>query len=108
MKYIIDNDTSEYQYLLSFFKNRLYAGINNENELINYVYNEPFYTPIFNYYNTAFNSKINKFNIYRLNLTKTFILDTYIYKSDLSRATYSSKKTNLNKISQILYIRLKA
>ena len=94
----MDNDTSEYQYLLSFFKNRVYAGINNENELINYAYNEPFYISIFSHRNAAFNTKINKFNIYRLNFTKTPILDTYIYKSDLSRVTYSGIKVSFNKI----------
>ena len=56
---MVDNDTSEYQYLSSFSKNGLYAGTNNENESVNYVYNEPFYTPIFNHRNTAFNAEIN-------------------------------------------------
>ena len=96
--YIIDSDTSEYQYLSFFSKNKLYAGTNNENESVNYAYNEPFYIFIFNHRNTAFNTKMNKFNTYRLNLTKTLTLDTYIYKSDLSRITYSGIKANLNKI----------
>ena len=96
--YMVNNNTFKYQYLLSFFKDKLYAGINNENELINYAYNEPFYTLIFSYRNIVFNAKINKFNIYKLNLTKILILDTYIYKLDLSRATYSGIETNFNKI----------
>ena len=95
---MVDSDTSKYQYLLSFSKDGLYAGINNENELVNYVYNEPFYILIFSYRNIAFNAKINKFNVYKLNLTKILILDIYIYKSDLSRAIYSDIKTNLNKV----------
>ena len=41
---------------------------------------------------------INKFNIYRSSFTKTPILDTYIYKLDLSRVTYSGIKINPNKI----------
>ena len=94
----MDSNTSEYQYLLSFFKNRLYTGTNNKNESINYAYNEPSYIPIFNHRNTAFNTEIDKFNIYRLSFTKIFILDTYIYKSDLSRIIYSNIKINLNKI----------
>ena len=94
----MDSDTSEYQYLLSFFKDGLYIGISNENESVNYTYNEPFYTPIFSYRNVVFNTKINKFNIYRLSFTKIFILNTHIYKSDLSRAIYSGIKTNLNKV----------
>ena len=95
---MVNSDTSKYQYLLFSFKDGLYAGTNNENESINYAYNEPFYIFIFNYRNTAFNIKIDKFNIYRLSLTKTFILDTHIYESDLSRATYSGIKTNFNKV----------
>ena len=95
---MVNNNTSKCQYSLSFSKNRLYAGINNENESINYAYNEPFYIPIFNHRNTVFNVKINKFNIYKLNLTKIFILDTHIYKSDLSRAIYLDIKINFNKI----------
>ena len=95
---MMDSDTSEYQYLSSFSKNRLYAGINNEDELVNYAYNELFYIPIFNHRNIAFNVKINKFNIYSLNLTKTPILDTHIYKSDLSRVIYSGIEVNFNKI----------
>ena len=96
--YIVNNNTSEYQYLLSFSKNRLYAGTNNKDESINYAYNEPFYTFIFNYRNAVFNAKINKFNIYKLSLTKIPIPDTYIYKSDPNRITYSSIKANFNKI----------
>ena len=96
--YMIDNNTFKYYYLSSFSEDGFYAGINNENELINYVYNEPFYISIFNYRNVVFNIKINKFNIYRLNFTKTPILDIYIYKSDLSRVTYSGIKININKI----------
>ena len=95
---MVNSNTSEYQYLSSFSKNRFYVDINNENELINYAYNEPFYTFIFNYRNTAFNIKIDKFNIYKLSLTKIPISDTYIYKSDLNRVTYSGIKINLNKI----------
>ena len=95
---MVNSDTSEYQYSSSFSKNRLYVGINNENESVNYAYNEPFYTFIFSHRNATFNTKIDKFNIYRLSLTKTPIPDTYIYKSDLSRVTYSSIKTNFNKI----------
>ena len=95
---MVDSDTSKCQYLLSFFKNGLYAGINNEDELVNYVYNESFYTPIFSYRNIAFNAEINKFNIYRLSFTKTFILDIHIYKLDLSRATCSGIKVSFNKI----------
>ena len=95
---MVNSDTSEYQYLSFFSKDGLYTGINDENELINYAYNEPFYIPIFSYRNTAFNIKINKFNIYRLSLTKTSISDTYIYKLDLNRATYSGIKTNFNTI----------
>ena len=95
---MVNNNKSEYQYLSSFFKNGLYADIDDENELANYAYNEPFYTSIFNYRNTAFNTKINKFNAYKLSLTKIFILDIYIFKSDLSRVTYSGIKINPNKI----------
>ena len=96
--YMVNSDTSEYQYSASFSKNRLYTDTNNKNESVNYVYNEPFYILIFSHRNTAFNIKINKFNIYRLSFTKTFILDIYIYKSDLSRVTCSGIKINLNKI----------
>ena len=99
---MIDSNTSEYQYSSSFFKNGLYTGINNEDESANYAYNEPFYTLIFSYRNTAFNTEINKFNIYRLNFTKTPTLDTYIYKSDLNRITYSGIKISFNKIIQAL------
>ena len=95
---MIDNNTSECQYLSSFSKNRLYTGINNKDELINYAYNEPFYTFIFSYRNTVFNTEIDKFNIYKLSLTKIPILDIYIYKLDLSRVIYSGIKANLNKI----------
>ena len=95
---MINNNTSECQYLSSFFKDRLYAGINNEDELANYVYNEPFYTFIFNYRNAVFNTKIDKFNIYRSSLTKTPTSDIHIYKSDLSRVTCSGIKINLNKV----------
>ena len=96
--YIINSDTSECQYLSSFSKNRFYVDTSDEDELVNYVYNESFYVSIFSHRNTAFKIEIDKFNIYILSLTKTFILDTYIYKLDLSRATYSGIKTNLNKI----------
>ena len=65
---MVDSDTSEYQYLLSSSKDGLYAGIGDEDESVNYAYNEPFYTPIFNHRNAAFNTKIDKFNIYRLSL----------------------------------------
>ena len=51
---------------------------------------------------------MDKFNIYRSILTKTPILDTYIYKSDLSRATCSDIKTNFNKVIQALDIYPKA
>ena len=95
---MVNSDTSEYQYSSSSFKDGLYADTNNEDESINYVYNEPFYTSIFSYRNTAFNIKIDKFNVYRLSLAKTPILDTYIYKSDLNRITYSNIEANLNKI----------
>ena len=81
-----------------FFKDRLYAGTSDKDELTNYAYNEPFYTFIFNYRNAAFNTKINKFNIYRLSLTKISILDIYIYKSDLNQATYSGIKASFNKV----------
>ena len=94
----MDNNTFECQYLSSFSKNSLYAGIGDEDELINYAYNKSFYTPIFSHRNAVFNIEINKFNIYRLNLTKTPILDIYIYKLDLNRVTYSGIKTNFNKI----------
>ena len=95
---MIDSDTSEYQYLSSFSKDGLYTGTNDEDESINYAYNESFYTFIFSYRNTVFNTKINKFNVYRLSLTKTPILNIYIYKSDLSRVTCSGIKISLNKI----------
>ena len=64
--------------MINIMTNGLYIGISDEDELINYVYNEPFYTSIFNYRNTAFNTEIDKFNIYRLNFMKIFILDIYI------------------------------
>ena len=99
---MVNSDTSEYQYSSSFSKNGLYAGTNDEDELVNYAYNEPFYIFIFSYRNTAFNIKMNKFNIYRLNLTKTPILDTYIYKLDLSRVIYSGIKVSFNKVIQAL------
>ena len=95
---MVDSDTSEYQYSSSSSKDGLYTGISNEDESVNYAYNEPFYIPIFSHRNTAFNTKINKFNIYRLSFTKTPILDTYIYKLDLNRVIYSGIKTNPNKI----------
>ena len=95
---MVDSNTSEYQYLLSFSKDGLYAGTNDEDELVNYVYNEPFYILIFSYRNAAFNAKIDKFNIYRSNFTKTPILDTYIYESDLSRVICSGIKASFNKI----------
>ena len=94
--YIVDSDISEYQYLSFFFKDGLYAGTNDKDELINYAYNEPFYISIFSHRNTVFNIKINKFNIYKSNLTKTPISDIYIYKLDLSRVIYSGIKINLN------------
>ena len=106
--YIVDSDTSKYQYSSSFFKNRYYAGICNEDELINYAYNESFYVPIFNHRNAAFNIKIDKFNVYRLSLTKISILDIYIFKLDLSRVIYSDIKINFNKIIQALDIYSKA
>ena len=62
---MVDSDTSECQYSLFSSKDRLYAGTNDENELTNYVYNEPFYTPVFSHRNTAFNTEINKFNTYK-------------------------------------------
>ena len=105
---MVDNNTFEYQYSSSFSKNRLYTGINDEDESTNYAYNETFYTPIFSYRNTAFNTKINKFNVYRLSFTKIPILNIYIYKLDPSRATCSGIKVNLNKIIQILNIYFKA
>ena len=104
---MVNNNTSEYQYLLLSSKNRLYAGINNEDELVNYAYNEPFYTPIFSHRNIVFNIKIDKFNIYKLSSTKTPILYTNIYKLHLSRVIYSGIKANLNKIIQVLNIRPK-
>ena len=85
-------------FIIFFFKDGLYADTNNEDESANYAYNEPFYIPIFSHRNTVFNIKIDKFNAYRSSLTKTFIPDTHIYKSDLSRATCSGIKINLNKI----------
>ena len=94
----MDSDTFEYQYLFSFSKNGFYAGINDENELVYYVYNEFFYAPIFSYRNAAFNTKIDKFNIYKSSLTKTSILDTHIYKLDLSQVAYSGIKANPNKV----------
>ena len=93
---MIDNNTSKYQYLLSFSKNRLYADINNENESVNYAYNESFYTSIFSHRNTAFNAEIDKFNAYRSSLTKTPIPDTHIYESDPSRATCSGTEASSN------------
>ena len=105
---MIDSNTSEYQYLSSFSKNRLYVGISDEDELVNYVYNEPFYIFIFNHRNAVFNIEIDKFNIYKLSLTKTPILDTYIFKLDLSRVICSGIEVNLNKIIQALDIRFKA
>ena len=95
---MVDSDTSECQYLSSFFKDGLYAGTGDEDESANYAYNEPFYTFLFSYRNAAFNTKIDKFNIYKSSLTKTPILDTYIYKLDPSRATCSGIKANFNKI----------
>ena len=95
---MINSDTSECQYLLSSFKDRFYAGTSDKDESVNYAYNEPFYTPIFSHRNAAFNTKIDKFNTYKLNLTKTPILDTHIFKLDLSRATCSGIKINPNKI----------
>ena len=82
----------------SFFKDGLYAGTSDKNELINYAYTEPFYIPIFSYRNAVFNAKINKFNIYKLSLTKTLIPDTYIFKLDLSRVICSGIKANPNKV----------
>ena len=41
---------------------------------------------------------MNKFNIYRLSLTKIPILDIYIYKLDLSRVICSGIEANPNKI----------
>ena len=81
---MMDSNTFEYQYSSSFFKDELYADISDEDESANYVYNESFYISLFSYRNTAFNIKMDKFNIYRLSLTKTSILDTHIYKLDLS------------------------
>ena len=95
---MVNSDTSECQYSSSSSKNGLYTDTGDKNESINYAYNEPFYIPIFSHRNTAFNAKIDKFNIYKSNLTKTPILDTHIYKSDLNRATCSGTETNLNKI----------
>ena len=105
--YIVNSNTSEYQYLSSFSKDRLYIGIGDEDESINYAYNEPFYILIFNYRNAVFNTEKDKFNAYRLSLTKIPILDIYIFKLDLSRATYSGIEISLNKIIQILNIRSK-
>ena len=96
--YMVNNNTFEYQYLSSFSKDKLYAGIGDEDESINYVYNELFYTSVFSHRNIVFNTKINKFNIYKLRLKKTPISDIYIYKSDLNRITYSGIKTNPNTI----------
>ena len=104
----MDNNTSKYQYLSSSFKDGLYVGINDEDESVNYVYNEPFYIFIFSYRNAVFNTKKDKFNIYRSSLTKTSILDIYIFKLDLSRVTCSGIKTNSNKIIQALNVRPKA
>ena len=95
---MVDSDTFECQYSSFFFKDGLYAGTSNEDELTNYAYNEPFYIPVFLYRNAAFNIEINKFNIYRLSFTKIPILDTYIYKLDLSRVIYSNIEANPNKI----------
>ena len=53
---------------------------------------------MFNYRNTASNAKIDKFNVYKLSLTKTPILNIYIFKLDLSRVICSGIKINLNKI----------
>ena len=97
---MINNNTSEYQYSLSFSKDRLYAGTNDKNESVNYAYNEPFYTSIFNYRNTAFNAEIDKFNVYKSNLTKILILNTHIYKSDLSRVICSDIKASPNEVIQ--------
>ena len=89
-------------------KDGLYAGTNDEDESVNYAYNEPFYIPIFSYRNTAFNVKKDKFNVYKLNLTKIPIPDIYIFKSDLSRVTYSGIEASPNKVIQALNIRSKA
>ena len=94
----MDNNTSECQYLSSFFEDRLYIGTDDEDESANYAYNKSFYIPLFSHRNAAFNAEIDKFNAYRSSLTKIFILDTYIYKLDPSRATYSGIEANLNKI----------
>ena len=53
---------------------------------------------MFSHRNAVFNIKIDKFNAYKLSLTKIPILDIYIHKLDLSRATYSGIKMNLHKI----------
>ena len=95
---MVDSDTFEYQYLSSFFKDGLYAGTGNEDESVNYAYNEPFYIFIFSYRNAVFNTEINKSNVYRLSLTKTSILDIYIFELDLSRVIYSGIEVSLNKI----------
>ena len=94
----MDSDTFEYQYLLSSSKDGLYTGTGDKDESANYAYNEPSYTPIFSHHNAVFNTKINKFNVYRPSLTKTPIPDTHIFKLDLSRVIYSGIKTSLNKI----------
>ena len=95
---MVDSDTFEYQYLSSFSKDGFYVGMSNKNELVNYAYNEPFYISIFSHRNVVFNTKMDKFNIYRSNLTKTPTLDIYIYELDLSRVTYSGIKVSLNKV----------
>ena len=95
---MVDSDTSEYQYLLSFSKDGLYADISDKNELVNYAYNEPFYVFIFNYRNVAFNAEIDKFNIYRLSFTKISILDIYIDKSDPSRVIYLGIEASPNEV----------
>ena len=95
---MVNNNTSEYQYLSSFSKDGLYVGTGDEDELVNYAYNEPFYISVFSHRNAAFNAEMDKFNIYRLSLTKIPILDTHIYKSDLSRATCSGIEANFNKV----------
>ena len=81
-----------------FFKDGLYAGISDEDESANYASNELFYIPIFSYRNIVFNAEIDKFNIYRSSFTKTFILDTHIYKSDPSRVIYSGIEINPNEV----------
>ena len=79
---MINSDTFECQYSSFFFEDGLYTGTGDEDESVNYAYNEPSYTPLFNYRNAAFNAEMDKFNVYRSSLTKTSILDGWFYRGN--------------------------